>query len=66
MVSVIVLDMAAIAVCHSGGELSCGSPLLVFAWGVFGFSTVSKADLADEIAEDPDNDDIVGDGVLEH
>ena len=64
--SVIVLDMAAIAVCHSGGGLSCGAPLFVFAWGVFGFSTVSKADLVDEIAEDPDNDDIVGDGVLEY
>ena len=31
-----------------------------------GFSTVSRADLADETAEDPDSEDMVGDGVLEY
>ena len=64
--SLIVLNMAAIAVCHSGGGLSCGTQLLILACGVSGFSTVSSADLADETAEDPDSDDIVGDGVLEY
>ena len=66
MVSLIVVDMAAIAVCHSGGGLSCGSQLLVLACGVSGFRTVSRADLADETAEDPDSDDMVGEGVLEY
>ena len=64
--SLIVLDMAAIAVCHSGSGLSCDTQLLVFACGVSGFSTVSRADLVDETAEDPDSDDMVGDGVLEY
>ena len=65
IVSLIVLDMAVIAVCHSGGG-PCGTLLPVLVCGEPRFSTASRSDLADDTTDDSDSEDMVGDGVLEY